>query len=117
MATAEKKETAQVAHLDSTIETIEMNVEKKSLTGASGAISNWITTLDKHKELKNISNTLGKLKDAIAAKDGKKIVELMTEAGAETTKVAEMAEGDEAMKIKMLGKCLTASAKAISKFA
>lgn len=117
METVEKKETAEVTHLNATIEAIQKDVEKESLTGASGAISKWITTLDKHKELKSISDTLGKLKDAIAHKDGKKIVELMTEAGAETTKVAEMAKGDEAMKIKMLGKCLTTSAKAISKFA
>ena len=117
METAEKKETVQVTHLNATIEMIEKDVEKESLTGASGAISKWITTLNQHKELKSISDTLEKLKDAIAKKDGKKIVELMTEAGEETTKAAEMGEGDESKKIKMLGKCLTASAKAIAKFA
>lgn len=117
MATAEKKVTAQATHLNATIEMIEKDVEKKSLTGASGAINKWITTLDMHEELKSISDKLQKLKNAIADKNGKKIVELMTEAGEETTKAAEMAEGDEAKKIKMLGKCLTASAKVISKFA
>ena len=117
MATAEKKTASQVTHLDLTIEMIEKNVEEKSLTGVSGAISKWITLLEKHKDLKPISDTLEKLKDAIADKDGKMIVELMTSAGQATTKVAAMAEGDEADKIKILGKCLVTAAKAISKFA
>ena len=117
MATVEKKEASQVTHLSATIDMIEKDVEKESLTGAAGAISKWITTLDKHEDLKAISRTLEKLKEAIADKDGKLIVKLMTSAGEETNKAAEMAEGDEANKIKMLAKCLIAGAKAISKFA
>ena len=117
MATVEKKEASLVTHLTATIDMIEKDVEKESLTGAAGAISKWITTLDKYEDLKAISGTLEKLKDAIADKDGKLIVKLMTSAGEETNKAAEMAEGAEAKKIKMLGKCLIAAAKAISKFA
>ena len=117
MATTEKKEVSQETHIDDSIETIETAVEKESLTGATGAISKWITTLEKHKDLKPIASKLEKLKTAIADKDGKKIVELMTSLGEATTDAAEMAEGNESKKIKMLGKCLTASAKAISKFA
>ncbi len=107
----------QETHLDETIEMIEKDVEKKSLAGASGAISKWITTLAKHDELKPISTKLEKLKEAVAEKDGKKIVELMTSLGEATTKAAEDAEGDDAKNIKMLGKCLVTAAKAISKFA
>ena len=117
MATTETKQSTQTTHLDATIEMIEKDVEKKTLTGASAAITKWITTLSKHKELKEISGTLEKLKDAIADKDGKKIVELMTSAGEATIEAAEDAEGDELKKIKMLGKCLVTSAKAIGKFA
>lgn len=67
--------------------------------------------------MKAISGTLEKLKEAIVEKDGKLIVKLMTSAGKESNKAAEMAEGDEANKIKMLAKCPIAAAKAISKFA
>lgn len=41
----------------------------------------------------------------------------MTSLGEATTKAAEEAEADDAKKIKMLGKCLVAAAKAIGKFA
>lgn len=116
MATAEAKQTSQATHMDATIELIDADVKKESLTGATGAINKWITVLDKHKELKAISGKLEKLKDAIANKDSKKIVDLMTSAGEETIKAAEMAEDDETKKIKMLGKCLVSAAKAISKF-
>jgi len=115
MATA--AEISHVTHLQATIEMIEKDVEKKSLTGSSGAITKWITTLDKYDELKLISTKLEKLKEAIADKDGKKIVALMTSLGEATTKAAEDAEGDDAKKIKMMGKCLVTAAKAISKFA
>lgn len=114
----EKSETiSQVTHLNETIEMIEKDVEKKSIAGASGAITKWITTLTKHDELKPISAKLEKLKEAIADKDGEKIVELMTSLGEAATKAAEDAEGDDAKKIKMLGKCLVTAAKAINKFA
>ena len=73
--------------------------------------------LEKYDELKPISTQLEKLKEAIADKDGKKIVALMTSLGEATTKAAEDAEGDDAKKIKMMGKCLVTAAKAISKFA
>ena len=117
MATAEKKEVSQSTHLGATTEMIEKDVENESLTGASGAIGKWITTLEKHEDLKAISDTLVKLKKAIADKDGKMIVELMTKAGEATTKASDMAEADEAKQIKILGKCLISGAKAISKFA
>jgi uncharacterized membrane protein YvbJ len=114
----EKSETiSHVTHLNETIEMIEKDVEKKSITGASGAITKWITTLTKYDELKPISTKLEKLKEAIADKDGEKIAELMTSLGEVTTKAAEEAKGDDAKKIKMLGKCLVTAAKAISKFA
>jgi len=115
MATA--TETSYSTHLDATVEMIQKDVEKESLTGATGAITKWITTLSKHDELKPISTKLEKLKEAIADKDGKKIVELMTSLGEATTKAAEDAEADDAKKIKMLGKCLVTAAKGISKFA
>lgn len=115
MATA--AEISHVTHLQATIEMIEKDVEKKSLIDSSGAITKWITTLDKYDELKPISTKLEKLKEAIAYKDGKKIVALMTSLGEATTKAAQDAEGDDAKKIKMMGKCLVTAAKAISKFA
>lgn len=110
-------ETSHATHLESTIEMIEKDVEKKSVTGASGAITEWITTLSHYDELKPISSKLEKLKEAISEKDGKKIVELMTSLGEATTKAAEEAEADDSKKIKMLGKCLVTAAKVISKFA
>lgn len=113
----EKKTASQSSHIDDTIEVIEKNVENETSTGVAGAISKWITTLENHKELKPIATTLVKLKEAIADKDNKKIVELMTKAGDATIKAAEDAEGDESKKIKMLGKCLVTAAKAISKLA
>jgi hypothetical protein len=115
MTTAAKN--SESTHLQTTIEMIEKDVEKKSLTGASVTITKWIATLTDHKELKPISTKLEKLKEAIADKDGKKIIELMTSLGEATTKAAEGIEGDDAKKIKMLGKCLLTAAKAISKFA
>ena len=114
MATVEKKEASQVTHLSATIDMIEKDVEKKSLTGASGAITKWITALSDHSSLKPISTELEELKDAIAEKDGKKIVELLTSLGEATTKAAN---GEDQKKIKMLGESLITAAKAISKFA
>jgi len=52
-------------HLDSTIESLEHEIEKKSTTGASTSISSWIKTLSSHKELKHIADDLEKLKTAI----------------------------------------------------
>lgn len=104
-------------HIDSTIETIEEHVKKESLTGIPTSIGSWIKTLNEHKELTGIAGNLEKLKEAIAAKDGKKIVTLMTTLGEETTKAAENAEGNQAKSIHQLGKVLSTAAKAISKFA
>jgi hypothetical protein len=103
--------------IDSTIASVEELVKKESVSGASGAITKWIEALSSHKELKGIAGNLEKLKEAISAKNGKKIVELMTTLGEETTKASMHAEGDESQKIKNLGKTLSTAAKAISKFA
>jgi len=103
------------AHIDSTIKTIEDHVEKGSTAGVATSINSWIKTLESHKELKTIASDLEKLKEAISAKDGKKIADLMTALGSETTKAAESAKGGEATKIKHLGKALSTAAKAIAK--
>lgn len=55
------------------------------------------------------------LKEAISDKDGPSIVNLMNKLGEETTAAASKGENGESLKIKMLGKALTAGAKAISK--
>lgn len=104
-------------HIDSTIESIEEQVKKESLTGTSNSIGTWMKTLSEHKELKGIAGDLEKLKTAISDKDGKKIVDLMNKLGEETTKAAEQAEGDASKSIKQLGKTLSSAAKAISKIA
>jgi hypothetical protein len=121
METKESKETKNTQnngqtekHVDSTIEAINEHVEKKN-TSVATSIGSWIKTLESHKEFKTIASDLEKLKEALSAKDGKKIVDLMTKLGEETTKAAEEAEGGEGKKIKMLGKAISAGAKAISK--
>jgi phage-related protein len=102
-------------HIDSTVKAIENGVEKGSITGVLTTINSWIKTLESHPELKGIGSNLKKLKEAISAKNCKKIVELMTQLGLDTTKAAENAEGGEATKVKHLGKAITAAAKVIAK--
>lgn len=71
-------------------------MEKGSTAGVATSINSWIKTLESHKELKTIASDLEKLKEAISAKDGKKIADLMTALGSETTKAAESAKGGAA---------------------
>ena len=101
--------------IDSTIESIEQLVEKKSVTGASSAIDGWIKTLKGNDELADISSDLEELKGAIYVMDGKKIVKLMTSLGEQTTASASSAKGDDANNVKMLGNALTSAAKMIDK--
>jgi hypothetical protein len=108
-------EKSQSQHLDSTIESLEKEVDNETTRGAQTSITSWIKTLSEHEELKGIADDLQSLKEAISAGEGKKIVELMTKLGKETTAAAGKAEGAEADKIKKLGSVLTASAKAIGK--
>jgi hypothetical protein len=102
-------------HIDATVKTIEGSVAKSSTTGASTSITSWIKTLNDYPELSGIASNLKKLKEAITLRDGKKIADLMTKLGDETTKAAESAEGSEATKVKHLGKAITAAAKVITK--
>ncbi len=104
-------------HVDDTVELVKAALEKKSSTGAAGAISKWITVLKKDENLSSIADSLEELKEAIASKDGARIAELMNQAGEETTQAAEDAEGGEAKKVKMLGKALISASKAIAKLA
>lgn len=106
-----------IKHLDSTIELIDEHVKKESTANVSTSINSWIKTLSEYDDLKDIAGDLEKLKEAIAQKDGKQIVNLMTSLGKATTAAAEQAEGDEGKKIKMLGMGLSTAAKAISKIA
>jgi hypothetical protein len=115
MPTTQTAGKSQTEHLDSTIEILEEHVKKESTTGVSATITAWIKTLQSHNELKPIAGDLEKLKEAISAKDGKKIVDLLTALGKETTKAAEQAEEPEAKKIGQLGKALSAAAKGVSK--
>ena len=103
------------SNIESTIESIEQHIEKKSPSGVTTVINNWIKALDGNKDLKDIASDLEDLKEALSAKDGKKIVELMTSLGEKTTASAENAEGNDAKGVKKLGKALTSAAKAISK--
>ena len=103
------------SNIDSTIESIEQHIEKKSPSGVTTAINTWIKALDGNKDLKDIASDLEDLKEALSAKDGKKIVELMTSLGEKTTASAESAEGNDAKGVKKLGKALTSAAKTIGK--
>ena len=103
------------SNIDSTIESIDQLIEKKSVSGVSTAISGWIKTLGGNDDLKGIASDLEDLKEAISQKDGKKIVELMTSLGEQTTAAADSAKGDDAKGVKKLGKALTSAAKTISK--
>ena len=103
------------SNIDSTIESIEQHIEKKSPSGVTTAINTWIKALDGNKNLKDIASDLEDLKEALSAKDGKKIVELMTSLGEKTTASAESAEGNDAKGVKKLGKALTSAAKTIGK--
>ena len=102
-------------HFDTTVEILEEHVKKESTTGISTSISSWIKTLSEHKEFKGIASDLEDLKEAVSKKEGKKIVELMTKLGSDTTKAAEQAEDGQSQKVKALGKALTTAAKGISK--
>lgn len=101
--------------IDSTIDSIEQLVEKKSVTGAPSAIDGWIETLNGNEDLADISSDLKDLKEAISNMDGKKIVELMTSLGEQTTAAASSANGDDASGVKKLGSALTSAAKTIGK--
>ena len=111
--TAKKSYDAQI---DSTVETIQTHVEKKSGTGLSSTINTWIDVLEDHKEFKTVASNLKKLKEAIDDKDTKKAVTLLETLGEQTTEAASNAEGKESTKIKQLGKALTSASKAIAKF-
>lgn len=102
-------------NIDATIESIDQHVEKKSPSGVSTAINGWIKTLSANDDLKEIASDLEKLKEALSEKDGKKIVELMTSLGEQTTASADGAEGNDAKGVKKLGKALTSAAKTIGK--
>ena len=117
MTTADKSQTMDAKHIDTTIESLEKHIKDESTTGVSTSITSWIKILEKHEELKDIAADLGILKEAIVDKNGKKIVDLMTKLGKETTKADEQAEGNESKNIMHLGKALTTAAKAISHFA
>lgn len=102
-------------NIDATIESIDQHVEKKSPSGVSTAINGWIKTLSANDDLKEIASDLEKLKEALSEKDGKKIVELMTSLGEQTTASADGAKGNDAKGVKKLGKALTSAAKTIGK--
>ncbi len=106
---------SQSEHLDSTIESLEKEVDSETTRGAQTSISGWLKVISEHNDLKGIADDLKSLKEAITAADGKKIAGLMTKLGKETTAAANHAEGGEADKIRKLGSVLTASAKAIMK--
>lgn len=110
-----KSKNDSTSNIDSTIESIEQHLEKKSPSGVTTAINNWIKALDGNKDLKGIASGLEDLKTALSEKDGKKIVELMTSLGEQTTASAEGAEGNDAKGVKKLGKALTSAAKTIGK--
>jgi hypothetical protein len=93
-------------NIDSTIDSIEQLVEKKSVTGAPSAIDGWIKTLNGNDDLADISSDLKDLKEAI---------ELMTSLGEQTTAAASSAKGDDATGVKKLGSALTSAAKTIGK--
>lgn len=106
---------SSTSNIDSTIDSIEQLVEKKSVTGAPSAIDGWIKTLHGNEDLADISSDLEDLKEAISKMDGKKIVELMTSLGEQTTAAASSAKGDDASGVKKLGSALTSAAKTIGK--
>lgn len=112
---SDSKSNDSTSNIDSTIESIEQHIEKKSPSGVTTAINNWVKTLNGNKDFKDITSDLEDLKEALSEKDGKKIVELMTSLGEKTTASAENAEGNDAKGVKKLGKALTSAAKTISK--
>lgn len=112
---SDSKSNDSASNIDSTIESIEQHIEKKSPSGVTTAINTWIKALDGNKDLKDIASDLEDLKEALSEKDGKKIVELMTSLGEKTTASAENAEGNDAKGVKKLGKALTSAAKTIGK--
>lgn len=109
------KSNDSTSNIESTIESIEQHIEKKSPSGVTTVINTWIKALDGNKDLKDIASNLEDLKEALSEKDGKKIVELMTSLGEQTTASAENAEGNDAKGVKKLGKALTSAAKTIGK--
>ncbi|MCY7291322.1 MAG: hypothetical protein LH615_03985 [Ferruginibacter sp.] len=115
MSTTESKTSSYASEIDSTIEKIESHVEKGTPTGVKTVIGTWVKKLSEHEDLSAIGADLEKLQDALEAKDGKKIISLLTSLGEDTTAAAEKAEGKESTKIKALGKALSAAAKALGK--
>jgi hypothetical protein len=111
-ATATSNSTSSI---DSTVESIEQLVEKKSVSGVTPAIDNWIKTLDGNSNLKDIASDLEDLKEAISGKNGKRIVELMTSLGEKTTASAQNAKGDDGKGVRKLGMALTSAAHTIGK--
>ena len=116
MATTVNNE-SNVTEIDSTIEKIESHVEKGTPTGVKTVIGGWIKKVSEHKELSKIGGDLEKLQDALEAKDGKKIISLLSSLGEATTDAAEKADGKDATKIKALGKALTTASKTLAKLA
>lgn len=105
----------ELEHLEKTIDALETSIEKESETGLSTGINSWIKTLNEKKGFQTIAHDLEKLKDAVAAKEGKKIYTLLEKLGDETVTAAEKAEGKESASIKKLGKTLLKGSKLVKK--
>ena len=101
----------QQENLDETIQALNTDLTSIKPEAATEVISTWRRTLShsSNADLKQISDELGELKDALTAKslDGKAIGKLLKSLGKNTTAAAKDADEDVSSKLKQLGQLLT----------
>ncbi len=107
---------SELEHIEKTIELVETGIEKESKTGAAPNITSWIKILKDRRGFAPILHDLEKLKEAMSAKDNKKICSLLEKLGNATVEAAEKAENTkDSASIKKLGKGLLKVSKLAGK--
>ncbi len=107
---------SELEHVEKTIELVETGIEKESKTGAAPNITSWIKILKDRRGFAPIMHDLEKLKEAMSAKDNKKICSLLEKLGNATVEAAEKAENTkDSASIKKLGKGLLKVSKLAGK--
>jgi hypothetical protein len=107
---------SELEHVEKTITLIETGMENESKTGAAPNITGWIKILKDRRGFAPILHDLEKLKEAMSAKDSKKICSLLEKLGNATVEAAEKAENTkDSASIKKLGKGLLKISKLAGK--
>jgi ABC-type transporter Mla subunit MlaD len=103
--------------LTDTIDALSSDLTSIDPKNALEVISTWRRSLShsSNDDLKQISDGLGELKDALSASslDGKKIGSILKRLGQQTTAAAKEADGEIANQVKQIGQLLTKAGGAL----